>query len=232
MRSSQSPSVSDQYRERDVLPFATKERQAAEEAWSGPPRDLDAPPMAPGGPRMRSRRGDPSIQSPRPTGLPPDAVASSPPRSAARPSFMRRMFRRLARFIIAVSIGVGATLGLQHRGEEVRELAKIYAPSVAWLLPPATTNDQPASAAIAATTTPAAVMLQLDPIARDLAAVRRNVEELAVRQQQMAESIVTMQAVEQEIRQRVLMPPQPVAAPQSQKPAPAAPAVKPPLVLR
>ena len=53
----------------------------------------------------------------------------------------------------------------------------------------------------AATTAPE--LAQLEPMARDLAAMRRSLEDLAVKQEQIAENIATLQAADQEIRQKM-----------------------------
>jgi hypothetical protein len=48
---------------------------------------------------------------------------------------------------------------------------------------------------------------RLEPITRDLAAVRSSLEELAVKQEQMAQNIATLQAVvEQNMRQTISSP--------------------------
>jgi hypothetical protein len=48
---------------------------------------------------------------------------------------------------------------------------------------------------------------QLEPITRDLAAVRSSLEQLAVKQEQMAQNIATLQAVvEQDIKQKMSSP--------------------------
>jgi hypothetical protein len=242
MYSSRNRSVNDQYRERDVVPLMAKERQAGGDAgWSGPARDLDPP----GKRRSRIQWGDrPPAPSPH-AAVEADEVASPPRRSLAR-----RAGRALIRFAIAVAIGIGGTLGWQTHGEQLREMAKIWAPSLVWLLPVATT-DSPAPASAA---TSAELVQQIAPVARDLALVRRGVEELAARQEQMAQSIATLQAVEQDLRLKTMAPqppaapaPAPAAAPPQRRPAqpagqsgasvaptplapPAAP--KPPLVLR
>ncbi len=61
---------------------------------------------------------------------------------------------------------------------------------------------------------------QLEAMARDRAAVRQSVEQLAAGQEQMARNMARLQAAEQDIRHRILAPPpQPAAAP-ARKPAP------------
>ena len=50
--------------------------------------------------------------------------------ASGRPSIVRRMFRALARFSIAVLIGVGATLAWQSYGDEAREALSTRVPSL------------------------------------------------------------------------------------------------------
>ena len=62
---------------------------------------------------------------------------------------------------------------------------------------------------------------QLDPITRDLAAVRRSLEQLALKQEQMAKNIATLQAaVEQDIKEKMSaqLPSQAVPLPQRKPP--------------
>jgi len=89
-------------------------------------------------------------------------------------------------------------------------------------------------AAVAAAQSPA---LQLEPLAANLASniefVRRSVDQLALKQEQMVRSIVALQAVDEDIRQKVSaqMPPAPVPAqPMAAipQPKPAAPKPLPP----
>ncbi len=116
-----------------------KEWQTAEETSSGgPARDLHARSDQ----RVGTRPMKPSIRSPRPSGLNDDQVASD------RPSIGRRIFRTLTRFIIAVLIGIGATLAWQSHGDAAREMVVARAPSLGWLLSVSTTKS-PAVAATA-----------------------------------------------------------------------------------
>jgi hypothetical protein len=108
----------------------------------------------------------------------------APPRqndsASDRPSIGRRIFRALVRFFIAVLIGVGATLAWQSYGDEAREAIRNWAPSLVWLLP---------------TTTPKS-MQQLEPITRDLVAVRSSLEQLAVKQEQIAKAVPSFESVQ------------------------------------
>jgi hypothetical protein len=97
-----------------------------------------------------------------------------------------------------------------------KQMLAAHAPELAWALAyiPAT---KPVAAAA-----PANASLQLEPLAASLDIVRRSVEQLAFKQEQMAKNIVALQAVDEEIRQKVSSPPPvlPVAAVPAPKPAP------------
>jgi hypothetical protein len=137
-------------------------------------------------------------------------------RLAGRPSIVRRVLRSLARF----SIAVGATLAWQSYGDTAREMLSTQVPSLSWLSVSTTTPtpdaegsaQKPAvsqSAPIAQTAPPAAAattseFTQLEPIAHDLAAMRRSLEQLAAKQEQMAQNIAAMQAAEQDIRKKMM----------------------------
>ena len=153
---------------------------------------------------------------------PRPSVVKNNPLTSERRSIGRRIFRTLARFFIAVLIGVGATLAWQSHGDEAREMVRTWAPSLVWLLPVSTTkspaDDQGATAA-----TSAELVQQLKPLTLDLAVVRHSLEQLAtkveqlgVKQEQMVQNIATLQAVEQDITQKVSSPLQPrVASPRN-----------------
>ena len=116
-----------------------------------------------------------------------------------RPSIGRRIFRSLAGFWVAVLIGIGGTLAWQSYGDAARETLAARAPTLAWML-------STAKSAAAAATSPDPVQ-QLEPLASNLDAVRRSVEQLAARQEQMVQNIATLQAVEEDIRQKMSSPP-------------------------
>jgi hypothetical protein len=121
------------------------------------------------------------------------------------PSNSRRLRRSLARFALAVLIGVGATLAWQPYGSEA---VRTWAPSLSPLLP-ASTMEPPAPAV-----TSAELQAQLKPATLDLAIVKRSVEQLAAnqdqlarKQDQMAQVIAALQAAEQELSQKISSPP-------------------------
>ena len=179
----------------------------AEKEWlTAEARDLDAISDQ----RIDERPVKPSTHSPRSSSK-VDQVASD------RPSVGRRIFRTLTRFFIAVFIGVGGTLAWQSNGDAAREMVVARAPTLAWLLSVSTTK----SPAVAATSPD--LVQQLEPLASNLDVVRRSVERLAAKQDQMAQNIATLQAVEEDVRQKVSSPP----PPPSQQAAPI-PQYKPP----
>jgi hypothetical protein len=136
-----------------------------------------------------------------------------------RPSIGRRMFRFITRFTIAVLIGVGATLGWQSYGEVAGQMLVAQAPTLAWLVSLSTPKPP-----IAATTSTSPTQ-QLEPLAANLAAMRRGMDQLAARQDEIAQRVVALRAFEEDIRQKIsLMPPFSASASQAapipqQKPA-------------
>ena len=140
-----------------------------------------------------------------------------------RPSIGRRMLRSLTGFSIAALIGVGATLGWQFYGDAAKEMVIARAPPLARLLSISTTKPP-----VVATTSPDP-MQQLAPLASNLDVVRRSVEQLAAKQEQMAQNIAALQAVEEDIRQKVSSTP-PSPAPQAAsipQPTPSQPRAQP-----
>ena len=112
------------------------------------------------------------------------------------PSKTGRIFRSLTRFSIAALIGVGVTLGWQTYGDMAKEMIAARAPTLAWWLSISTTKPP-----VVAATSPGPEQ-QLAPLAFNLFIVRRSVEQIAAKQEEIAQSIATLQAVEEDIRQR------------------------------
>jgi hypothetical protein len=81
------------------------------------------------------------------------------------------------------------------------------APTLGWLLSVSVTKPP------AATTNSPDLVQQLVPLASNLDVVRRNLDLLAARQDQMSQNIAALQAVEQDIKEKLLFPPQPPPAP-------------------
>ena len=140
--------------------------------------------------------------------------------ASGRPSIGRRMFRTLFRFSVAVLIGVGATLGWQSYGDEAKEMLVAQAPALGWVLSVSTTKS-PVVAATSADPT-----RQLAPLASTLDAVRRSVEQLAVKQEQLAQNIAALRAGEENVRQKTSSTPPAPAEPAASIPQPKPPQAK------
>ena len=186
----------------------------------------DVPPLAP--------NVEPPLHAPpRFSGLNDAHLASD------RPSFKGRIFRGLSRVLVPVLIGIAATLAWQSYGNEAKEMLRASAPSLGWPLPVSTTSASdsvvagqnapvPQSAPLAQTgESPAALTShelaqQLEPVVRDLAVVRQSLDQLAAKQDQMVQSILKLQAAEQDIRQKMSSLPAPRATAPRKPPQPAA----------
>jgi len=117
---------------------------------------------------------------------------------------------------MAALIGVGAALAWQYHGDGAKEMVRTLAASLGWLSSVSTTKsrgvgaEQPGSTpagqvsgqdvvrqpAPAVAAMSSKLVRQFEEIARDLAAVRNSVEQLTAKQEQMAQNIATLQAVE------------------------------------
>jgi hypothetical protein len=168
--------------------------------------------------RTGRQRMKPSTNSPYPYRFGERQPASG------RPSLGRRMLRTLVRFSIAVLIGVGATLGWQSYGDAVKDMLAAEAPILGWVLSSVPTTKP---SAVAVTSIDPA--RQLAPLASTLDIVRRSVEQLAAKQEQMAQNIAALRAAEGDARQKMSSTPSaPAAAPAPAQPAASVPQPKPP----
>jgi hypothetical protein len=127
------------------------------------------------------------------------------------PSTARRITRAFARYFFAVLVGVAAALGWRYYGDDAMEMVRARDPWLGWMLPVSTTKPP-------APVTSAEVQQQLKPMAFDMALVRRGVEQfaanldqLARKEEQMAQAIAALQAAEQDISQKISAPPPPKA---------------------
>ena len=159
-------------------------------------------------------------------------------RPIVRPSLRRRASRALVRYLIAVGIGIAATLAWQSYREMATQMIASWAAQHGWLPawlshaelaktdpPPGAkiTAERPSPPAPAA---PSSDLQAFNAIALSLAAVRQRVEQLATTQEEMAGDIAKLQAAEQDIRRKIS------AAPPGSAPAPASrpkPTTTPPL---
>jgi hypothetical protein len=189
-------------------PFAKPERQKAEPASSSrSARDhLDDR----FDPRGGMRQGTASIHSIHSFGRTGDQVASP------RPPAKRRILRGFTRFLVTIFIGVGGTLAWQSYGEVAKEMLAVQAPALSGLLSVLPTRPP----AVAAYAGPAQ---QPGVSASGLDALRRSVEQLAVRQEQMAQNVVMLQALGEDIRQKMSFTPASMPAALTQPAAPVAP---------
>jgi hypothetical protein len=206
MRFTQSPSLSDEHNDSGL-------------ASRGAHRGLDSFDERVG--TAEDSIYDSRLRLPR-SGAPQRASVFGNSRLASkRPPLAKRMLHGTARFFLAVLIGIGATLSWQSYGDEAQKMAVTRIPSLAWLLPfsPAQSNAVAASAPDLAQ--------QLNPLALDIAAIRRQVERLATNQGQLAvdegqiaRSVAALQSAEQEVSQKIAAIAEPKPAhPQPHKPA-------------
>jgi hypothetical protein len=183
----------------------------AEREWFSVTRPTRAP-DARSDQRIETQPMKLSIDSPQPSGVEEGQVASD------RPTIGRRMFR-LPRFSIAVLIGIGATLGWQSYGDAARKIIIEQVPTLASLLPVSTMTSP-----VLPATSPEMVP-QLMPLTFGLEVMRRSVDQLAAKQEQIAQNIAVLQAVEEDVRQKVSsIPPSPAQQDASvQQPKPSQP---------
>jgi len=129
-----------------------------------------------------------------------------------RPAIAREIFRALIRLFIGILIAVSATLAWQSYSDEAEKLVSTWAPAAAWLLPVsplespadhesaqdgALSQSAPVAQKLAPAVTSSDSAQQLEPITRDLAAVRSSLEQLAVNQGQMAEVVSSSDSARQ-----------------------------------
>jgi hypothetical protein len=131
------------------------------------------------------------------------------------------MLRTLSRFSIAALIGICVTLGWQSYGDTAKEMVITRSPTLAWLLP-ASTTKHPVVDTISSRS-----MQQLEALAFNLDVVRRSVEQLAAKQEQITQNFAALQAIQEEIKEKVSSTPpsptpQPASIPQNNLPQPRA----------
>jgi hypothetical protein len=107
-----------------------------------------------------------------------------------RRSIGRRLFRAVFRFIVAVLIGVGLTLAWQSYGDKAVNIARFYAPSVAWLLPIPETKTAADNQMFTATIA-TEVKQQLEPIALKVDVVQHSIVQLTAKINELATNQVT-----------------------------------------
>jgi hypothetical protein len=146
-----------------------------------------------------------------------------------------RRSRGFRRYLVAILIGVAATLAWQSYGESAKQIVATRAPElgwspgakqmiassiqwIGWTKPPAGPEKQAAPLAQTVPAVPSIDPAQVQQMARDLAILRLTVEQLAAGQSKL-------EAADVEILEKITPappPPQPSAAP-ARKPAPVPP---------
>ena len=150
-------------------------------------------------------RSDEPLGSDKPLGS-DEPLGSDKSFRSDKPSMSKRIARRAALLLSAVLVGVAGTLASQSYRDEIVQIF----PPFAWLSPVSTMTAPVPSL------TAADLQGGLKPLAVDLALVRRSVEQLgsnldqlARKQDQLAQTMATLQAAEQEVSQKVSAPPTP-----------------------
>ena len=195
MASSQSPTLNDQRRDNNVasllLQWPTTEEARSDGLAHARPSNQRIGMARKASGVSAELRAEPSIHV-----SPNDQITHE------RSSNGRRTFRSLARFFIAALIGVGATFVLRSHGDQAKEMIRSWAPPLSQLLSASTTKSPQAPASAAAVTSPELVQ-QLDAMTHDVADMRNRVEQFSARQEQTGQNIETLQAVEQDNKQKM-----------------------------
>jgi hypothetical protein len=200
---SQSLPSKHQRHEGNALPFAPNDWAAAEVRDSAARRDVfdqrngtirEGSDFSDG---LRSVEGSIRVASRR-TGLKDRVVSGSS-------SIARRALRAVAACFIGALIGVGGSSVWLSRGDGAKEIFTTWTPSVGFLSSMSTTKYPPAPVTAVAATTPELVQ-QLEAMPRDLAVVRRGVEQLTEKQEQMARNIAALRSAEYDIKKKTSSP--------------------------
>jgi hypothetical protein len=208
------------------LPPNHRERGAGARDW---PTDLDSTNQG-----IDAASDDPEYYAAAPPVAPQSYAATRRNYRIANamPSAGKRALRAVARFCLAVLLGIGGTLAWQLYGDEAKAIVRAQAPSLAWLVPAA------AAVPPATTTTLPQLTEQLKSVSLDLVVVRRALEQiaakndqLAAKQAEMAQNVATLQEIQQNVSQQlssVLSAPTAHAPPHKPPPAASSPPSPPP----
>ena len=172
-------------------------------------------------PREPSIEASNSASPERP--IDPSQQANIPPVASNRPFVGKRMVRTVVGgLLIAIVVAVAWQA---YRDDQTRKLIKAWGySSVIWLSSALGAKERDAESAVEASTklsdqaTPAEtsrpakelaeLQQQLQTVVNDLAVLRRNVEQLSDRQEQMSRDILTVQAAEQNVSEKISSLPQ------------------------
>jgi hypothetical protein len=138
-----------------------------------------------------------------------------------RPSLGKRGSRALARFVITFCVGVAATLAWQSYGDAARQMIASLSPQLSGLASQGAPFAQtpPDKIAPAVLATPSSDQQQLNAIAL----MRQSIDQLTAGQQQITREITKLRAAEQEILDKISVPPPRPAAAPAHKPVPVTP---------
>jgi len=138
-----------------------------------------------------------------------------------RPSLQKGASRVLARFLITFCIGVAATLVWQSYGGAAREMIASSSPQLSWLAPQGApfAQTRPEKMVAPALAAPSSDQQQLNAITL----MQQSIDQLAAGQQQMTREITKLRAAEQEILDKISVPPPRPAAAPAHKPLPPTP---------
>jgi hypothetical protein len=142
----------------------------------------------------------------------------------------KRGSRGFARFLLAICIGVAATLAWQSYGEAAKQMFAAKAPELGWSpetkqmianwveqlgwIKPPVAQTVPAAVAPSVPVVPSVDPAEVHQIAIDLTALRQTVAQITASQDQMARAVDRLQAAYQEILVKIPEPslPPPIAA--------------------
>ncbi len=138
-----------------------------------------------------------------------------------RPSLGKRASRALARFVITFCIGVAATLAWQSYGDAAREMIASSSAQLSWVAP----HSAPVAQTPPDRTTPAVPTASSPDRQRlnEIAMIRQSIDQLAAGQEQMTREITKLRTAEQEILDKISVPPPRPAAAPAHKPVPPTP---------
>ena len=155
----------------------------------------------------------------------------------------RRGSRGFVRYLVAICIGVAATLAWQSYGDAAKQIIATRAPelgwspdakqmiaswTLGWTKPPAGSEKQALPVAQIAPSAPSIDAEKIQQLTQSLAVLRQTVEQLAAGQDQMTRVIGRLESAVAELIMKIPEPPpQPPAAP-ARKPTPAPPSSRTP----
>jgi len=155
----------------------------------------------------------------------------------------RRGSRGFVRYLVAICIGVAATLAWQSYGDAAKQIIATGAPelgwspdakqmiaswTLGWTKPPADSEKQALPVAQIAPSAPSIDAEKVQQLTQSLAVLRQTVEQLAAGQDQMTRVIGRLESAVTELIVKIPEPPpQPPAAP-ARKPTPAPPSSRTP----